>query len=769
MNIVKFIHRINDLYGTETTPKRFDTTQWLRPGFRGAGLVDHGPVGVRQGYGEADELGPYIRKQKGKHALKSYYNFFITDRSKGKYKVLESKLLEATPENLKKLKKLRDQKVKEHFPYRISDEKFSQLRLKNKNLNNEDFAKLLTKKGYKTYQDTSWSGERVQVKQEDLRLRGKVGVSQRSPRPEAEVIEKLKKYEGGDKVVADYLKTNQSPDDLKSLRSKLNQREYYRKLMTTEEGRKLSGERSLKYRRSNIEAIKALNMRRWAQEGMFPVGTTHHEHLWRDLYRSSKSKGGERFKLYKTEMPPLKITKAGNQVRDWLGNDYYKKVKFKDLETDKIINYKNLEEYLDTTMGKGTYKKALSGYELKDTLKNQEITYKGKKSTLGGLLKQKLYTGEQISKQPLLSPLEVHHPAGVGKNWWSNEVVFRDANQKLRDLDSSLMANLKRTEGDAAKNSLLQKYAKKVEKLPGGISSVIEGKTYGTPTTAKSVLQAAGKEADLLRSKNYRQVANILSDSGIKCRLQEGLTCNDPRAYIDSINEQKQLALAGDTKALSKFNKVSKLMRGIRGAAKLTGWGILGEIGFAPIIAVPMLAKGESWSRVMNDVSYGLFGKNAQEELFAALPEGSLGAQRVKALEAGERSQRFEEGPKRGAMTGMDPEAFNLRSFQMKEAIEQDWRSAIKPFMVDGAFDQEAFERAGGDVEAAKRQIEKEKLATIQERQESGWLVGPNQKFISDRYGATGGGLANLTRTVAPDSGPMSQGLRSLYIDDMDY
>ena len=30
------------------------------------------------------------------------------------------------------------------------------------------------------------------------------------------------------------------------------------------------------------------------------------------------------------------------------------------------------------------------------------------------------------------------------------------------------------------------------------------------------------------------------------------------------------------------------------------------------------------------------------------------------------------------------------------------------------------------------------------------------------------GGLANLTRTVAPDSGPVSQGLRSLYIDDMD-
>ena len=35
--------------------------------------------------------------------------------------------------------------------------------------------------------------------------------------------------------------------------------------------------------------------------------------------------------------------------------------------------------------------------------------------------------------------------------------------------------------------------------------------------------------------------------------------------------------------------------------------------------------------------------------------------------------------------------------------------------------------------------------------------------------GLASGGLANLTRTVAPDSGPMAQGLRSLYINDRDY
>ena len=44
----------------------------------------------------------------------------------------------------------------------------------------------------------------------------------------------------------------------------------------------------------------------------------------------------------------------------------------------------------------------------------------------------------------------------------------------------------------------------------------------------------------------------------------------------------------------------------------------------------------------------------------------------------------------------------------------------------------------------------------------------PGIRGSQDWKGA-GGGLANLTRTVAPDSGPMSQGLRSLYINDKDY
>ena len=46
-----------------------------------------------------------------------------------------------------------------------------------------------------------------------------------------------------------------------------------------------------------------------------------------------------------------------------------------------------------------------------------------------------------------------------------------------------------------------------------------------------------------------------------------------------------------------------------------------------------------------------------------------------------------------------------------------------------------------------------------------GWPDAPESKFRKHRRYASGG----LTRPVAPDSGPMSQGLRSLYIDDRDY
>ena len=70
-------------------------------------------------------------------------------------------------------------------------------------------------------------------------------------------------------------------------------------------------------------------------------------------------------------------------------------------------------------------------------------------------------------------------------------------------------------------------------------------------------------------------------------------------------------------------------------------------------------------------------------------------------------------------------------------------------------FNQEAFIKAGGDLEAAKEAIFQEKLS----RRGSSIFFQDKLDPTEEMVGFKSGGL---TRTVAPDSGPMS-GLPSLY------
>ena len=486
----------------DKNPSGLEKAEGGRINKKPGGLVEPGVTH----YGTTTEEGPYIFKRKGKYAKKTYYHLLIEDRRGAKTKKIINEMLEATPANLKKLQKQRDQAVKKRWPDRISDEEFRKLRTsdKYKNLNNEDFAKVLDKKGYKTKFGKDWSWDRIQVKQRDLNLLGEVGYKPRRLTPEKEVLDVMKTIKGGPERVEAYIKAGRPKKMLENFRTRVNQKVYYEKY-----GPDLS--RALEWRLKNPEKVKALSMKRFAETGLFPSGKTHKEHLWRDLWRSSQTKVGDRFKFI-SELPPYKINDRGNKIRNWLKDDHYKKIKFKDTKTGKTITFNNLQKYLDETIGKGTYAKSISGYELKDTLKNQKITYKGKTGTVGGLLKQNLYSPEQLAKQKLLSPFHMQHPGGVGKDWWTNEVVFSDANQKLRDLDSSLTGKLKRAKGFTEKKVLLQKYATDVEKLPGGITSVLRSKTYGITPTSTSIMEAAGKQAHI-KGKNWTKVLNTAKNA----------------------------------------------------------------------------------------------------------------------------------------------------------------------------------------------------------------------------------------------------------------
>jgi len=118
-----------------------------------------------------------------------------------------------------------------------------------------------------------------------------------------------------------------------------------------------------------------------------------------------------------------------------------------------------------------------------------------------------------------------------------------------------------------------------------------------------------------ISKQEHAKVANKLKNSGFKCKLSNGLNCNDPRAYIDSIKENMAKVQKGDDAAISKINKLGKSMNKLSKAAKFTGWGILSEVGFAAPFAAIDYAKGANKDEIISNATFGLFGKSKDEQL----------------------------------------------------------------------------------------------------------------------------------------------------------
>ena len=349
-------------------------------------------------------------------------------------------------------------------------------------------------------------------------------------------------------------------------------------------------------------------------------------------------------------------------------------------------------------------------------------------------------------------PKSINSPTKTNvENWMKQNIGKKDPETlaKLKNIDS-WFANRGlsyygdgKIRGSTAKGLLTEG----TQKLGIDLEKVL--KTKRLDPYGRSLVE--GGEKLLGSVKEREEVAKMLSknfDCEFHGKIGGSAKCNDPRAYIKSINEQKKLALAGDAKAAAKFNKVSTATKAARGISKFTLWGILGEVAFAPVIALPMLAKGESWSRIMNDISWGAFGESEQEELERVV--GTAGTAQMKTLKTSERAQKLQEKTFPGARIGMDPKRFDLSQYQVKEAAEQDFRDAMKPFMADGVFDYEAFTRAGGDVETARAQIEKDKLA----RKESRWyardILDPTEEMVGFKKGGRvsylDGGIVSLLK-----------------------
>jgi hypothetical protein len=268
--------------------------------------------------------------------------------------------------------------------------------------------------------------------------------------------------------------------------------------------------------------------------------------------------------------------------------------------------------------------------------------------------------------------------------------------------------------------------------------------------------------------KDLKGVAKILKDANIPCIKGVGGQCNSPEDFKKGFNEVVERAAANDKTAISKLQKFTKTMKKLKGPAKWTGYGILGEIGFMVPFGVADYTTGESWKRIMGNASdwgFGpMFGQSEDEEIIANLPEGSLGAEGQEALAASERLRALED-PNRNfpkGRIGMDPQRFEESQIKVMQDAALDLRNKINPFMEGPRNEYLNIDKADQsmmDWAAAQEQIKANKLQRIQERRDRGFIAeeGWEKNF---RTGRMGGGIAGIRRpwAIPPESGPMPQG-----------
>ena len=267
----------------------------------------------------------------------------------------------------------------------------------------------------------------------------------------------------------------------------------------------------------NPEKYKQKLNEYFAKKGRFPPGNNYKENVWRDMFRSSQKSGQERFLLVDEKGDLLtedKFPKKDKRVR-WDIGGAYKKVKFYDTVTEQFVKFDNsikgkgitFEKYLDqkSVGGKGAYKNAINGYRNKDDIKNLSFKdSRGKTIRLGTIVQERLNDGVNF----INSGVNVQHP-DLNNAFWKNEVSLASANNKLRDLEKIIERQLRNAGNDTtARTKAINNFKSEINKLPGGITKVIEGETFGVKPTTQSVVEAIGKETKLTKFKDFKNIRN---------------------------------------------------------------------------------------------------------------------------------------------------------------------------------------------------------------------------------------------------------------------
>ena len=564
----------------------------------------------------------------------------------------------------------------------------------------------------------------------------------------------------------------------------------------------------------------------YAKKGQFPNGNNYKEHVWRDMFRSSQKIGQERFLLVDESGKLLtrdNFPKVNGKVR-WDVGAAYKKVKFYDTKTKQFVKFDDtikgkglsFEKYLDQKEvgGKGAFKNAIYGYKIKDDYKN--LTFKdskGKTISLGKFMQDQLIDGSDFIK----SGINVQH-SDLNNAFWKNEVSLASSNIELKNLESNVERDLRAANKiddvklkNIAKNKALGTFKKKIEKLPGGITKVIEGTTYGIKPTERGLIRAAGKEFGATR---YKDFANLLKKLCPKGQASGGRIGYQDAGVVTGIakcgsNRLEQILLKGGANKNEQVLAKQILRAGAGLKSMLSLKGFLGPAALAftaatdaGIVGYDMLAEGKTFKEAVGDsvFNYALGPKlkidsiEERNKRFRKLGVSEKDMGKIAAFESALGDiDRIENIFTKDQTTKQKLEEAK-KFFPAVVDKRQKEVDAVRADIQDLARTGTEQRLMNVDYDAGAKALEEaKKLATIdrltsrgpqilgqifpkaeesrkQRILDASSIVNPAHNIPGMReatggylYGFASGGLANLTNTIPPEAGPMSQGLRSLY------
>ena len=159
--------------------------------------------------------------------------------------------------------------------------------------------------------------------------------------------------------------------------------------------------------------------------------------------------------------------------------------------------------------------------------------------------------------------------------------------------------------------------------------------------------------------------------------------------------------------------------------SKFTGWGLVGEAVFAPLIALPMWAKGTPKDEIVDMLTYGAFGQGREEKIQEKL--SPLGRAYAESQTISEKGQALADQINSGRIQGYDLMGAKHKLKKLEEEYNQV-ASIFTPDPITGDYNQELVDKAAQEVDDVTKYFED--ITSEGQKERAAWLAPKTSKVM---------------------------------------